>query len=201
MTMTHAQLSEQQIAAPVVKHEEWRAIPGYEGCYEASSHGRVRALRRQVASVFTPSGKRYSREWPERIMTLCTNKRTSRVYVYLANEHGRRNLLVHRLIWTAFNGPIPEGLVINHIDSNPANNNLDNLEVVTQSANIRHGYRHGKMSATGSRNGQARLTETNILEIRRLQSCGAATRELAARFGVSRNMIHQIVSRKRWSHV
>ena len=28
--------------------EEWRDIPGYEGCYQASSLGRLRSLNRVV---------------------------------------------------------------------------------------------------------------------------------------------------------
>lgn len=38
---------------------------------------------------------------------------------------------VHRVIWMMLNGPIPEGLVIDHIDRNPLNNLIENLRVTT----------------------------------------------------------------------
>ena len=41
----------------------------------------------------------------------------------------------HRLIWEGFNGPIPEGLEIDHVDRNRDNNNLANLRLVTPSEN------------------------------------------------------------------
>jgi len=51
----------------------------------------------------------------------------------------------HRVIWTLFNGQIPEGLVINHIDCNRGNNKLSNLEIVT----IQQNSRKTKMHVTG----------------------------------------------------
>ena len=46
---------------------------------------------------------------------------------------------VHRLVWEAFNGPIPKGLQINHKDENKLNNCLTNLEVVTPQYNVTYG--------------------------------------------------------------
>lgn len=48
-----------------------------------------------------------------------------------------KHFLVHRLIWESFNGPIPKGYDIDHLDGNPANNCLDNLEMVTHQENIK----------------------------------------------------------------
>lgn len=42
---------------------------------------------------------------------------------------------IHRLIWETLVGEIPPLLTIDHIDGNPANNRLDNLQLVTQSEN------------------------------------------------------------------
>lgn len=49
-----------------------------------------------------------------------------------------KSFLVHRLVAAAFIGDIPKGMQINHIDGNKINNNLDNLEIVTQSENMIH---------------------------------------------------------------
>lgn len=49
----------------------------------------------------------------------------------------KKHFLVHRAVWEAFNGPIPEGYDIDHIDGNPTNNSLDNLQAITHSENIK----------------------------------------------------------------
>jgi hypothetical protein len=41
----------------------------------------------------------------------------------------------HRIIWELFNGPIPEGMVIDHINGDPWDNRLENLRMVTPKAN------------------------------------------------------------------
>lgn len=48
------------------------------------------------------------------------------------------NVNIQRLIWETFKGPIPEGMQVNHIDGDKQNNNIENLEIVTASQNIRH---------------------------------------------------------------
>lgn len=49
---------------------------------------------------------------------------------------GGKHFLVHRAIWEAFNGLIPEGMDIDHIDGNPHNNALSNLQAITHRENI-----------------------------------------------------------------
>lgn len=44
-------------------------------------------------------------------------------------------LLAHRVIWELVNGPIPEGMEIDHIDRCRSNNKVDNLRLVTSSEN------------------------------------------------------------------
>lgn len=45
-------------------------------------------------------------------------------------------VLVHRLVYEAFKGEIPEDLEIDHFDRNKHNNNPDNLRVVTRAENL-----------------------------------------------------------------
>ncbi len=47
---------------------------------------------------------------------------------------------VQHLVARMFMDPKPEGHEINHIDGNPSNNRLDNLEWVTHSENVKHAY-------------------------------------------------------------
>ena len=45
---------------------------------------------------------------------------------------------VHRAMWEAFMGPIPEGMEINHKNLDRADNRLENLELLTHRENIQH---------------------------------------------------------------
>ena len=42
----------------------------------------------------------------------------------------------HRLVWIYFNGDIKDGYVIDHIDRDSANNDIENLRMVTQKQNM-----------------------------------------------------------------
>ena len=45
---------------------------------------------------------------------------------------------LHRAIWKASKGPIPDGLDVHHIDENPSNNALENLDLLSRSDHMRH---------------------------------------------------------------
>lgn len=49
--------------------------------------------------------------------------------------YNKRTCKVHRIIWLLFNKNLPIDLYINHIDNNPSNNKISNLELVTPSEN------------------------------------------------------------------
>lgn len=47
-----------------------------------------------------------------------------------------KGILVHRLVWELFNGPIPQGFEIDHINAVKDDNRLVNLRLVTHSENL-----------------------------------------------------------------
>ena len=55
--------------------------------------------------------------------------------------------------------------------------------------------------AHGSKNGKAKLTESEVLLIRQLFNSGLSKKELAKRFGVAITTIERIVNRQTWKHV
>lgn len=59
-----------------------------------------------------------------------------------------KSLYVHRIIWEVVHGKIPENMVINHIDNEPSNNRLANLEICTMAENNRRAITH-----TGNKGG------------------------------------------------
>jgi hypothetical protein len=111
-----------------------------------------------------------------------------------------RTRYVHNLILEAFVGPCPPGMECCHHDGDPTNNRLSNLRWGTRLENMDDQARHGVL-IKGERVYGAKLTETDVREIRALYACGHDNVELAACYGVTRCNITAIVRRKSWKHV
>ena len=93
----------------------------------------------------------------------------------------------HRWVWTIFRGPVPEGMVINHLCRNRACVNPYHMEVTSQAENVRHGR-------------TARLTPMQVAEIKAAKSnrrWGDGAR-LGRQFGVSVALIHDIWNDRAW---
>ena len=58
---------------------------------------------------------------------------------YLRFSVGGKMYLCHRIIFECYRGLIKDDCVIDHIDSNPQNNFLENLQAISQSENAKRG--------------------------------------------------------------
>jgi len=116
--------------------EVWRGIAGFETAYQVSNLGRVCSLARFVAHR---SGKPV---WVERRIMAQTyrldkNERTGQpsvaVRTALSQEGTRHDLTVRRLVYAAFvQAELGKGVVINR-DGDGWNNQVENLQLVTNS--------------------------------------------------------------------
>lgn len=110
-------------------------------------------------------------------------------------------LYAHRLSWELCHGEIPDGLdVCHHCDSqgcvNPAH-----LFLGTAADNQADMAAKGR-AAKGEGNGQSKLTEGQVIEIRRRYAAGGVCqRQLGEEYGVHRHSIGKIVRFERWAHV
>jgi hypothetical protein len=104
--------------------EIWRDVKGYEGYYKVSSFGNVISIPRngtkKEASLRIPcNGRRYK-------------------HLNLAKNGVNKTRTIHILVAEAFLGYDSKnklGLVVDHVDNNPHNNRLDNLQIVTHRVN------------------------------------------------------------------
>lgn len=72
---------------------------------------------------------------PKNYSRILTAKDTSG---YIHAKVGDKKRRLHRLVWEKINGPIPDGMQIDHIDCNKRNNALSNLRVVDRLTNERN---------------------------------------------------------------
>lgn len=108
------------------RNEEWRDIVGYEGLYQVSNLGRVRSLN-------------YRKRKEHRLMKPVYSKRNGYYDVVLSKHKKCQHHKVHKLVAMAFVPGYREGLFVNHKDENKLNNQAENLEWITQSANNAYG--------------------------------------------------------------
>jgi len=86
--------------------------------------------------------------------TYTGKSRRGRGYNYGGIKHEGKTYAAHRLVWTLLVGPIPDGLVMDHLCKNTPCCNPDHLEPVTQAENIRRG-------ATGKHQTRPNLDKTH----------------------------------------
>ena len=105
--------------------EIWKDIKEFEGIYQVSNLGNVKSLK---------FGK-------ERILKAGKDS-SGYLLVTLRKDGVSKSKRVHQLVAIAFLNHIPCGhkLVVNHIDFDKSNNNVSNLEVVTnrENTNLKH---------------------------------------------------------------
>lgn len=102
--------------------EIWRPVRGYEGLYEVSNSGRIRSLN-------------YNHTGKVEVLKGLKNK-NGYLYVNLYKDGKQKRVLVHRIVWEAFNGPIPDGYELDHISGDKTFNNIANLRCVTPKENV-----------------------------------------------------------------
>ena len=112
---------------------------------------------------------------------------------------GGKRRSVHRLAFQIAFGPVPAGHDVCHRCDNPICIAPEHLFAGTRSDNMADMVAKGRQTL-GEKNGQAKLTEADVLAIRRLISSGDKQSAIAARFGVNPTVVSRIKLGVRWAH-
>ena len=114
--------------------EEWKEIKGFEGVYAVSNYGNVKRLEH-----YKRCGEKGQTFLEERIVRQYKNFR-GYYRVHLSRRGKNHMRFVHRLVAEAFIPNDEKKPQVNHIDGNKENNNVTNLEWVTNQENNIHAF-------------------------------------------------------------
>ena len=119
--------------------EIWRSVKDFEGLYEISNLGNVKALRR-TWKVWNYQGKKYQEMGNKEKILSSSLSKCNYKQVMLSKEGKRYLKTIHRLVAEAFIPNLDNKPCINHIDGNKLNNCVENLEWCTYSENSIHSW-------------------------------------------------------------
>lgn len=129
------------------ENERWKDIIGFEGLYQISNWGRVKALTRTLPH------KTYG-TWTikEKILKPSLNGEKSKGYLFVIlfdKNKKAHNMRIHRLVAQHFVKNPDRGTLIfvDHIDGDKTNNYYKNLEWVTPLENTRRAIKLGLMNS------------------------------------------------------
>ena len=145
-------------------NELWKDVQGYEGLYQVSNLGRVRKLN--------------YRNKPGNIKALVPKTNNSgRLWFDLWKDGKNKPMLAHRLVAMMFI-PNPDNLPeINHIDENPKNNDVRNLEWCTGEENRRKYYEnHPNQTKRPVRNYSDKYKNRQAMPVAQLTKDGSTVR-------------------------
>jgi hypothetical protein len=168
---------------PIVKIDgmDVKEIPNYEGYYIAKN-----------GDIFSTRG-RWNPSIPKKLKQTLQNGYPS-VSIYKTGNKGSGygdTLYVHRLLADAFIPKIDGKTFINHKDGNKTNNELSNLEWVTQQENNLHAFQTGLMT-------QMKYTKEQYLEILdRYHVKGERQSDIARSMGLPKDVVNDLISRGR----
>lgn len=152
----------------MINNVVWSPIQGFEGIYEISSKGEVKNVR---------TGK------------ILRQSKTTTGYkkIDLRKKGKRKTFKVHRLVGTAFI-PNPNELpIINHLDGNPFNNSVENLEWCDQSRNVQHAYDTGMKPSN--------LHKYKDILINEYKNTDISLRTISKKYGVSAKSLSKLLSK------
>lgn len=168
----------------------------YNDVMRAIDQGRLRVSKDGLIEGRRPNPKAiWRRKFLEPVCGPHQTKPYHRVS-FVTSEGDRYRVLVHRLVWYVYKGPIPDGLTINHENGDKTDNRLDNLELMTISDNIKHGFQKRLI-----RPPKAILCDEEVHEARERLATGETGADIARDFGVVTHIINRLGRGETYKHI
>lgn len=173
--------------------EEWRGVVGFDDSYEVSNLGAVRSKTRVIVD------SKSTRIFKGKILQAGVQSNDYLgVHLYKGSKSTSR--LVHYLVAEAFLGTRPDGMDVDHIDSNRANNSLSNLRYIPIKEN--RGRPKNPVRKSPSKKGKSnKLTAEQVIHLRQERANGINLSQYATRWNVSLSTIHHAASGRSWKNV
>jgi len=111
--------------------EQWKPVKGYEKYYEISTSGRIRSLTRDKR------GRNVFYKLKGKELKPFKSKK-GYLYINLSKDGIKKKYLIHTLVWDNFGDKDRKqlNLKVDHIDDSKINNNIKNLQLLTNRQNI-----------------------------------------------------------------
>lgn len=125
--------------------EIWKDIKGYEGLYQVSNLGNVKSLQRTIIrdnGIILPIKEKILKQKINTVGYYCLNFYKNKI---------QKTVTVHQIVAESFLNHTPCGFkfVVNHKDFNRLNNNIENLEIITQRENANQKHLSGTSKFVG----------------------------------------------------
>ena len=172
------------------ENQEIVHVKGYEAFYGVTRDGRVFSFN-------------YKRTGKLKELSLCNHGRCN------DNQYKTVHLkeckkFVHRLVAEAFIENTNNYKCVNHINGIKSDNNASNLEWVSHSVNNSHAYKTGLKSNAGEKQSHHKLTDKQVIEIRRIfesETYHGQIKDMAKKYRITPSSMRNIKKRISWSHI
>ena len=162
-------------------------IKGYPG-YDISKRGILFTSIKRVGVKGKGEGRKgtttvISNTWRKKYVSLKSNG-------YLQCTLFRKRFYIHRLVYEAWIGNIPNGYDIDHINGIKTDNRVSNLRAVSRSENLKHNYELGFKGSNYIHTFSDK--ERNLIMIDHKEK-GLSIKKISIKYGYSRYFIHRVL--------